>query len=91
MKKLNSEEILRILRGARKQNRLWTEVAQALRELEGLSSADEGGRPWIQRAEAESGYSANQLRRMAKVAEFQSYLTQAEPELAKKILSLIHI
>lgn len=86
MKKVNSEEILKILRGARKQNRPWTEVAQALRELEGLSSADEGGRPWIQRAEAESGYSANQLRRMAKVAEYQSFLTQAEPELAKKIL-----
>jgi hypothetical protein len=86
MKKVNSEEILKILRGARKQNRPWTEVAQALKKLEGLSPADESGRPWIQRAEAESGYSANQLRRMAKVAEYQNFLTEAEPELARKLL-----
>lgn len=86
MNKVNSEEILKILREARKQNRTWTEVAQALRKLEELSPTDESGRPWIQRAEAESGYSANQLRRMAKVAEYQGFLTQTEPELAKKLL-----
>ena len=86
MNKVNAEEILRILRDARKQNRPWTELAQALRELEALSQTDESGRPWIQRAETESGYSANQLRRMAKVAQYQSFLTKTEPELASKLL-----
>lgn len=86
MNTVNTASILKVLRGARTDGRPWTEVAWALRELEGIGPADENGRPWIQRAEAESGYSANQLRRMAKVAEYQSYVTKEHPELIEKLL-----
>ncbi len=85
MNKVNSEKILKILRGARKEFRSWTDIAWALRELEGIGPADENGRPWIQRAEEESGYSVNQLRRMVKVAAYQTYLTEAHPELLRKL------
>ncbi len=80
------EQQLAVLRQARKNGRTWSQVAGALVELEKAGPVDEHGRPWIQRAETESGYSANQLRRMAKIALFRNYLIQNEPALAGKIL-----
>jgi hypothetical protein len=84
---VNSEQMLVVIRNARKEGRLWSEVAWALVELEQGGPVDDNGRPWIQRAEAESGYSANQLRRMVKVAQFRNHLIRTEAVLAGKLLA----
>ena len=83
VKKVNVKRSLKILHGARAAGTPWTEIAFALSELEASGPSDEHGRPWIQRAEEESGYSANQLRRMAKVADFLNRLIHSDPPAAE--------
>jgi hypothetical protein len=84
---VNADLMLGILKNARSEKRTWPEVAFALLELERTGAVDENGRPWIQRAEVESGYAANQLRRMAKASLFRDHLIRSEPTLAEKILA----
>ncbi|MEH2499587.1 hypothetical protein V1294_006066 [Bradyrhizobium sp. AZCC 1678] len=79
--------MLAVLKNARRDERPWPEIAFALLELERIAAVDENGRPWIQRAEVESGYAANQLRRMTKASLFRDHLIQFEPALAEKLLS----
>lgn len=80
---VNVKQDLKILHGARAAGTAWTEIAFALSELEASGPTDEHGRPWIHRAEQESGYSANQLRRMSKVADFLNRLIQSDPPAAE--------
>jgi hypothetical protein len=83
---VNADLMLVLLKDARRDQRPWPEVAFALLELERNGAVDENGRPWIQRAEVESGYAANQLRRMTKASLFRDHLIRSEPALAEKIL-----
>jgi hypothetical protein len=87
VKTVNADLMLAILKNARTGNRPWPDVAFALLELERSGAVDEDGRPWIQRAEVESGYSANQLRRMTKASLFRDHLIRTEPILAETLLA----
>jgi hypothetical protein len=87
MDRVNAGRMLALLRNARSDKRPWPDVAFALLELERTGAVDENGRPWIQRAEVESGYAANQLRRMTKASLFRDHLIQSEPALAEKLLA----
>ena len=77
--------LLAILRGAREETRPWLQIASALRELERSGPVDETGRPWLQRAESESGYAANQLRRMTRVAEVVESIASVDPKLSAEL------
>ena len=79
------ETALRILTDARAVKRPWTEIAAALLQLEGSGALDENGRPWIQRAEAESTITTNLLRRMTRAHRFVTEMNATEPELAQKL------
>jgi hypothetical protein len=83
---VNADLMLALLKDARSDQRPWPQVAFALLELERTGPVDKNGRPWIQRAEVESGYAANQLRRMTKASLFRDHLIRSEPALAEKIL-----
>ena len=86
MNTVNADSMLAILKDARSSKRPWPEVAFALLELERTGAVDGTGRPWIQRAEVETGYAANQLRRMTKASLFRDHLIRSEPALAEKLL-----
>lgn len=70
------------LKSARSRNVPWDEVARAVRQME-AEGPDSSGLPPIRRAEALSGYSANQLRRMIAGIAFLDELTQADPAVAE--------
>lgn len=70
------------LKSARSRNLPWDEVARAVRQME-AEGPDSSGPPPIRRAEALSGYSANQLRRMLAGLVFLDELTEANPAIAK--------
>ncbi len=63
------------------------EIASAVLDLEKTGPVDEDGRPWIQRAEKDSGYKANQLRRMTRASEFLNDLIRSEPKVAETLLA----
>lgn len=83
----NTALTLAVLNDARASRRHWTEIASAVLDLEKSGPVDENGRPWIQRAESESGYTANQLRRMTRASVFLTDLIRSEPKLAETLLA----
>lgn len=70
------------LKSARSRNLPWDEVARAVRQME-AEGPDSSGLPPIRRAEALSGYSANQLRRMLAGLAFLDELAHTDPVAAE--------
>ena len=70
------------LKSARSRNLPWDEVARAVRQME-AEGPDSSGLPPIRRAEALSGYSTNQLRRMIAGVVFLDELAKADSAVAE--------
>jgi hypothetical protein len=67
---------------ARRRKVPWHQVVRALRRLEGSSSGDEHGRPWVTVAAERSEYSANQLRQMDRTLLELEAATGRNPKLS---------
>lgn len=67
-----SQQVLSLLKDARRRNVPWLAVASSVEDLERTALVDASGRPWIRICAELSGYSPNHLRRMIKVKDFFS-------------------